>query len=65
MTRRIVEEIKIYDKIKPYKQIYDGIFGSGCGLQDEHLINIDLNISNSNVTYKDQFEWDIINDMNM
>ena len=66
MTRRIIEEIKFYDIVKPLKKLREGVFGSGCGIYyDEHLIKINLDIKDENVTYRDTFEWDVLNEENM
>jgi hypothetical protein len=32
---------------------------------DEHVININLDLSCKGYTYKDSFEWDIVNQANM
>lgn len=59
MTRRIVEEIKFYDCVKPFEFIKEGVFGSGAGLEDEHLITINLNLSHERYSYQDAFEWNL------
>ncbi len=60
MTRRISEEIKFYDCLNPFEVIRDGIFGVGTGLENEHLININVNISHQGYVYQDSFEWNIV-----
>jgi hypothetical protein len=37
----------------------------GVGINDEHLIVINLEIKKDEVLYKDSFDWDIINENNM
>jgi hypothetical protein len=65
MTRKISEEIRFYEKVKPFSKIKEGVFGYGSGINDEHLININLNVTHQKFSYKDQFEWDIVNEENM
>jgi hypothetical protein len=64
MTRKILEDIKFYDKIKPYQLIKQGVFNSGCGIEDEHLVTIYLDIVYDNIRFKDELEWDITNEDN-
>jgi len=65
MTRKISEEIKFYERIKPFSKLSAGLFGNGCGIADEHLITIDLKIITENISYIDSFEWDVLNESNM
>ena len=65
MTRKILEEIRFYKKFHPFELFKDEIFGSGCGIEKEHLININLDVTSERLTYKDSFQWDIINEENM
>lgn len=65
MTKKILEEVKFYDRFNPYDLFKSGVFGSGCGIENEHLININLDITDKSLTYKDSFQWDIINEENM
>ena len=62
MTRRIIEEIKFYEILKPFDILREGVFGSGCGLEDEHLILINLNFSHDGLVYQDSFEWDLVSE---
>ena len=64
MTRKILEEVKFYERVKPYEKFKNGIFGSGSGLQGEHLITIDLDLNSEGLNFKDSFEWDILNEKN-
>jgi hypothetical protein len=65
MTRRITEEIKIYDKFQPYILFKEGVFGHGTGIDDDHVINVKIDLTHGNITYKDSFEWDILNEDNV
>jgi hypothetical protein len=65
MTKKILEEIKFYEKFHPFDLFKNGVFASGCGIENEHLININLDISEHNLTFRDSFQWDIINEENM
>lgn len=65
MTRKILEEVKFYDKVGPWTMFKGGVFGSGVGIEDEHLLTIKLDIANEEVTYRDAFEWDLIGETDM
>jgi hypothetical protein len=65
MTRRISEEIRFFEKVKPFKLLKEGVFGSGSGINDEHLIKINLDLKYGGYNYQDEFEWDLINEDNM
>ena len=64
MTRKILEEIRFYEKYQPYKLFKSGVFGSGAGIQEEHLITIKLDLEAEGdmgqLSYKDIFEYDIL-----
>jgi hypothetical protein len=60
MTRRISEEIKFYDCLNPFEVIRSGIFGVGTGLENEHLININFNLTHQGYVYHDSLEWNIV-----
>lgn len=61
MTKRILEEVQLYEKHQPFKLIRSGIFGSGCGIRDEHLVTVSIDFGN----LVDKFEWNIIDENNM
>jgi hypothetical protein len=65
MTHGMLEEIRFYNKFKPYSLFSDEVFGNGCGVEGEHLININIDITSNHTTFKDSFEWDIVNPDNM
>ncbi len=65
MTKKILEEIKFYEKFNPYDLFKEGVFGPGGGIENEHLININLDLTDDSFTFKDSFQWDIINEENM
>jgi hypothetical protein len=64
VTKRISEEIKFYDKVKPYKMFKNQVFSSGCGIGEEHIINIKINLDNEGLIFNDSFEWDLLNEKN-
>jgi hypothetical protein len=64
MTKKILEEIKFYEKFHPFELFKKGVFGSGFGIENEHLIHINLDIVDDGITLKDSFQWDIINEDN-
>jgi hypothetical protein len=65
MCKRILEDISLYNTVRPFSLFKSGIFGSGMGVVEEHIIPITINIENQGCIYKDQFEWDLANENNM
>jgi hypothetical protein len=64
LTKKILEEIHFYNRFRPFKMLNSGMFGNGQGIEGEHLININIDITYGNFNFKDNFEWDLINQNN-
>lgn len=64
VTYKIKREIEFYDKFKPYEALKSGVFGCCKGIQGEYIIPIRINIQNHLGEYKDEFNWDLLNEYN-
>jgi hypothetical protein len=70
MTYKILQEIYFYEKVDPFRMLQENVFEGNRKLtqghgRDEHVININLDISFKEFVYKDTFDWDIVNPSNM